>query len=53
VKKLKKKKIFCRPTDPNFLAYVTGNIELFLRLTIGEETAVVDGPFSSSGCTGD
>jgi hypothetical protein len=23
------KKIFCRPTDPNFLAYVTGNIELF------------------------
>jgi hypothetical protein len=27
------KKIFCRPTDPNFLAYVTGNIELFLGPT--------------------
>jgi hypothetical protein len=26
-------KIFCRLTDPNFLAYVTGNINLFLRLT--------------------
>jgi hypothetical protein len=29
VKKFEKKKNFCRPTDPNFLAYVTGNIELF------------------------
>jgi hypothetical protein len=27
------KKIFRRPTDPNFLAYVTGNIYLFLGPT--------------------